>query len=105
MPNEFFQLPAYLIPAKKEVFTLQVSGDSMINVGIFDNDIVIVEKCNTANNGEIVVAMNDENEVTLKRFFKEKDYIRLQPENDYMEPIILKNATILGKAIGLYRKF
>lgn len=76
----------------------------MINVGIFDGDIVIVKKEKTANNGEIVVAMTDENEVTLKRFYKEKDHIRLQPENDYLEPIILKNVTILGKAIGLYRK-
>ena len=76
----------------------------MINVGIYDNDIVIVKKQKVANNGEIVVAMTDENEVTLKRFFKEKDHIRLQPENDYLEPIILNNVTILGKAIGLYRK-
>ena len=105
MPNEYFSLPAYLIPAKKEVFTLNVSGDSMINVGIYDNDIVIVERCNTAKNGEIVVAMNDENEVTLKRFYKEDGYFRLQPENDFMNPIILKSVTILGKAIGLYRKF
>ena len=103
-PNEFFTIPAYLIPNNKEVFSLNVSGDSMINAGIFDNDIVILEKCKTANNGEIVVAMNDDNEVTLKRFYKEKDHIRLQPENDTMAPIILKNATILGKAIGLYRK-
>ena len=105
MPDEYFALPTYLIPQKKEVFTLRVDGDSMINAGIFTNDIVIVERCNTARNGEIVVAMNDENEVTLKTFYKEKDYIRLQPENDYMNPIILKNVTILGKAIGLYRKF
>ena len=70
---------------------------------IFTNDIVIVERCNTARNGEIVVAMNDENEVTLKTFYKEKDYIRLQPENDTMSPIILNNCSILGKAIGLYR--
>lgn len=105
MPDEYFALPTYLIPQKKEVFTLRVDGDSMINAGIFTNDIVIVEKCNTAKNGEIVVAMNDENEVTLKTFYKEKDYIRLQPENDFMNPIILKNVTILGKAIGLYRKF
>lgn len=103
-PNEYFSLPAYLIPNKKEVFTLNVSGDSMINAGIFDNDIVIVQRQNTANNGEIVVAMNDDNEVTLKRFYKEKNYIRLQPENDYMAPIILPNVTILGKAIGLYRQ-
>ena len=105
MPDEYFALPSYLIPQKKEVFTLRVDGDSMINAGIFSNDIVIVEKCNTARNGEIVVAMNDDNEVTLKTFYKEKDYIRLQPENDFMNPIILKNVTILGKAIGLYRKF
>ena len=105
MPDEYFALPSYLIPQKKEVFTLRVDGDSMINAGIFTNDIVIVERCNTAKNGEIVVAMNDENEVTLKTFYKEKDYIRLQPENDFMNPIILKDVTILGKAIGLYRKF
>ena len=77
----------------------------MINAGIFDGDIVIVQKQKIARNGDIVVAMNEDNEVTLKTFYKEKDYIRLQPENDYMEPIILTNATILGKAIGLYRKF
>ena len=103
-PDEFFSLPAYLIPNNKEVFTLLVSGTSMINAGILDGDIVIVERKNTARNGEIVVAMTDENEVTLKTFYKEKDYFRLQPENDTMEPIILKNVTILGKAIGLYRK-
>lgn len=104
-PDEYFSLPAYLLPNNKEVFTLKVSGNSMINVGIFDGDVVIVERKNTARNGEIVVAMTDENEVTLKTFYKEKDYFRLQPENDTMEPIILDNVTILGKAIGLYRKF
>ena len=104
MPNEFFSLPAYLLPKKKEVFVLKVSGISMINAGILDGDMVIVERTNTARNGEIVVAMNDENEVTLKTYYKEKGHIRLQPENDNLEPIILKNVTILGKAIGLYRK-
>lgn len=103
-PNEFFSLPKELIPLKTEVFTLEVNGDSMINIGIYDGDIVIVKRSRTANNGEIVVAMTDENEVTLKRFFKESNHIRLQPENDYLEPIILNNVTILGKAIGLYRK-
>ena len=103
-PNEFFNLPSYLVPNDTEVFTLTVNGDSMINAGIFDDDIVIVKKQKNANNGEIVVAMTDDNEVTLKRFFKEKDHIRLQPENDALEPIILNNVTILGKAIGLYRK-
>lgn len=104
-PNEFFSLPAYLIPSKEEVFTLKVSGESMINAGILDGDIVIVQRQNVARNGDIIVAMTDENEVTLKTFYKEAAYIRLQPENDTMAPIILPNITILGKAIGLYRKF
>lgn len=103
-PNEYFSLPAYLIPNNKEVFTLKVSGESMINVGIFDGDIVIVERQSVARNGDIVVAMNDDNEVTLKTFYKENGYFRLQPENNTMPPIILNNVTILGKAIGLYRK-
>lgn len=103
-PDEYFSLPAYLVPNNKEVFTLLVSGNSMINVGIYDGDIVIVERKNAARNGEIVVAMTDENEVTLKTFYKENNYFRLQPENDTMEPIILNSVTILGKAVGLYRK-
>lgn len=103
-PNEFFSLPAYLIPKNKEVFTLNVCGESMIDAGILDGDIVIVEKCKNAHNGEIVVAMTEDNEVTLKRYYKEKDHFRLQPENKTMEPIILDNVFILGKAIGLYRK-
>ncbi len=103
-PDEYFSLPSYLIPKNKEVFTLNVSGCSMINAGILDGDIVIVERSNNARNGEIVVAMNDENEVTLKTFYKENDHFRLQPENDTMQPIILNNVSILGKAIGLYRK-
>ena len=105
MPDEYFSLPTYLITGKNEVFTLNVSGDSMINVGIYDGDILIVERANTAKNGDTVVAMNDNNEVTVKTFYKEDGYFRLQPENDTMEPIILKECTILGKAIGLYRKF
>lgn len=103
-PNEYFSLPKDLLPRNNDVFTLEVSGDSMINIGIFDGDIVIVKRAKTAENGEIVVAMTDENEVTLKTFYKEKDHFRLQPENDTMDPIILSNVTILGKAIGLYRK-
>lgn len=104
-PNELFKIPTELIPKKKEVFALNVNGDSMINAGIFDNDIVIIEKTNHANNGEIVVAMNDDNEVTIKRFYKENNHFRLQPENDAMEPIFLDSVTILGKLIGLYRQF
>ena len=103
-PDEYFDVPSYLLNPKKETFSLNVSGDSMINVGIHDNDIVLVERTNTARNGEIVVAMNDENEVTVKTFYKEKDHIRLQPENDALQPIILNNVTILGKVVGLYRK-
>ena len=103
-PDEFFTLPASLIPARESIFTLKCSGESMINVGIYDKDIVIVKKQNVAHNGDIVVAMTEDNEVTLKTFYKEADHIRLQPENDTMSPIILQNCTILGVAIGLYRK-
>ena len=92
------------MPKSGEVFTLHVSGESMINRGIFDNDYVIVKRQQNAKNGDIVVAMTDENEVTLKTFYKEKDHIRLQPENDTMAPLIFDNITILGIAIGLYRK-
>ncbi len=105
VPNEYFSVPSNMLPSKKEVFALHVQGSSMINKGIHSDDIVIIERKNTANNGDIVAAMTDENEVTLKTFYKEKDHFRLQPENDTMEPIILDNVTILGKAIGLYRKF
>ena len=104
MPNEFFTIPTNLIPNRKEVFSLRVSGESMINVGIYDGDIIIVQKQVTANNGDTVVAMTEDYGVTVKTFYKESDHIRLQPENDYMEPIILKNCSILGKVIGLYRK-
>lgn len=104
-PNEFFNIPASLVPRKETVFALHVSGESMINKGIFDGDYVIVQKQKVAKNGDVIVAMTMDNEVTLKTFYKEKDCIRLQPENDTMEPIILKNCTILGKAIGLYRRF
>lgn len=104
MPDEYFTLPSYLIPAKKEVFVLRVSGESMINAGIHDNDIVIVQRQQVANNGDIIVAMTEDNEVTLKTFYKEDGYFRLQPENDTMAPIILDRVSIVGKAIGLYRK-
>lgn len=104
-PDEYLSLPANIVNSRKEVFALKVEGSSMINKGIFNGDIVIVERRNTANNGDVVAAMTDENEVTLKSFYKEKDHIRLQPENDTMAPIILDNVKILGKAIGLYRRF
>ena len=82
---------------------LRVQGDSMIEAGILDGDYVIVKQQNDAINGDVVIALID-NEATVKRFFKEKDYIRLQPENQSMEPIIVKDVKILGKVIGLYRK-
>ena len=86
----------------QDIFMLTINGDSMINVGIFDKDIVVVRKQNTAENREIVVALIDDS-ATVKRFFKEKDTIRLQPENNLMKPIYAKNVTILGKVIGLIR--
>ena len=104
-PSEFLTIPTEIIPKKSEVFALNVQGTSMINKGINDGDIVIIKRNNTAENGEIVAAMTSEHEVTLKTFYKEKNHIRLQPENDTMAPIILDNVTILGKAVGLYRKF
>jgi repressor LexA len=104
-PDETFSLPIELVPPRKEVFALEVSGDSMINKHIHDGDIVIVERCKVANNGDIVVAMTSDDEVTLKTFYKDNGYVRLQPENDLYDPIILDNVIILGKAIGLFRKF
>lgn len=103
-PDEFLDLPAHMVKSN-EVFTLDVVGESMINVGIFDGDIVVVEKTTNVRNGDIVVAMTADFEVTLKTYYKEAGYFRLQPENDYMEPIILDEVTILGKATGLYRNF
>ncbi len=103
-PDEYFSLPTYLIPKNSDVFVLKVSGVSMINAGILDGDAIIVKRTKSVRNGEIVVAMTDENEVTLKTYYKEKGHIRLQPENDNLDPIILDHVTILGKAIGLYRK-
>lgn len=86
----------------KQTFMLHVKGDSMINAGIFDGDLILVEQNPTARNGEIIVALIDDS-VTVKRFYKEDGYIRLQPENDALEPIIVDDCQILGKVIGLYR--
>ena len=104
-PDEYLDIPQEIVPKKSEVFALKVDGTSMINKGIRDKDIVIIKRSKEAENGEIIAAMTAENEVTLKTFYKEKNHIRLQPENDSMDPIILDTVTILGKAIGLYRKF
>ncbi|MBO9610325.1 MAG: transcriptional repressor LexA [Paenibacillaceae bacterium] len=100
--EDYFPLPSHFV-GDNQVFMLSVSGESMIEAGIRNGDYVIVKQQNTANNGEIVVAMTDEDEATVKTFYKERDHIRLQPENDAMEPIRLKNVTILGKVIGLFR--
>jgi repressor LexA len=101
--EEYFPLPERLAPADEHVFMLEIMGESMIEAGILDGDYVIVKQQQTANNGDIVVAMTEEDEATCKRFFKEKDFIRLQPENSTMDPIILNNVSILGKVIGVYR--
>jgi repressor lexA len=99
--EEYFPVPAEVVPSG-ESFILNVKGDSMINAGIFDGDRVFVNMCNTAENGEIVVAMIDDS-ATVKRFYKEKDHIRLQPENDTMDPIIVDDCQIIGKVFGIFR--
>lgn len=101
--EEFVPIPSSTASSDDSVFVLVVEGDSMIQAGILDGDMVIVKQQNTANNGEIVVAMTEDDEATVKRFYKEENYIRLQPENETMDPIIVDQVTILGKVIGLYR--
>lgn len=98
----YFPMPVEEMP-NKEVFMLNVKGNSMINIGIHNSDKVIVEKQSTASNGDIVVALVEDS-ATVKTFYKEKGHYRLQPENDDLEPIIVDDVTILGKVIGLYRK-
>jgi repressor LexA len=101
--EEYFPLPLSFAAADENVFMLEIMGDSMIEAGILDGDYVVVKQQRTANNGDIVVAMTEEDEATVKRFFKEKDHFRLQPENSTLAPIILQSVTILGKVIGVYR--
>ena len=97
----YFPIPSELLP-NKEIFMLKVKGDSMIEAGIFNGDQILVEKTNTAENGEIVVALLDDS-ATVKRFYREDGYYRLQPENASMEPIFVDEVQILGKVIGLFR--
>lgn len=99
----YFPLLSEDIP-KSETFMLKVKGESMINAGIFNGDLILVEKQVTAENGEIVVALIDDS-ATVKTFYKEEDHFRLQPENDTMDPIIVDHVEILGKVRGLFRKF
>ena len=100
--TEFFPIPPS-IQDNNDLFMITIRGTSMIKAGIFNGDQVIVRKQSTAKNGDIVIAMNDDNEATCKRFYKEKTRFRLQPENDTMEPIFLDNVKILGKVVGLFR--
>ena len=101
--ESYFPLPTEYAHLDGQIFMLHVVGDSMINAGIFDGDLIIVKQQTTAVNGDIVVAMTEENEVTVKRFYKEDEYFRLQPENDALEPILLKQIEIIGKVIGVFR--
>ena len=101
--QEYFPLPDKYGAAEDELFMLEIMGESMIEAGILDGDYVIVKKTSTAENGEIVVAMTEEDEATVKRFYKEKTHFRLQPENSSMDPILVNQVSILGKVVGLYR--
>lgn len=99
----YFPVPAEFMP-KNQSFMLKVKGESMINAGIYDGDSIIVEQQNTARNGDIVVALIEDS-ATVKTFYKENGHIRLQPENDTMDPIIVPDCTILGKVFGVFRFF
>ena len=101
--TDYFPIPMDFM-LNNDVFILEVKGESMINVGIFEGDWIVVEKKNTARNGEIIVALVDDS-ATVKTFYKEDGHIRLQPENDTMDPIIVPDCKILGKVISLYRRF
>ncbi|WP_085523827.1 transcriptional repressor LexA [Tuberibacillus sp. Marseille-P3662] len=100
--EEYFPVPTSMV-GDDEAFILNVSGESMIDTGILDGDKVIVRQQRIADNGDIIVAMTEEDEATVKRFYKEDGHIRLQPENPNMEPIILNDCVILGKVIGVFR--
>ena len=102
--EDTFTMPLEFVKNKNELFILKISGESMIEAGIYDGDLAIIEKTSSASNGEIVVALI-ENEATIKRFFKEDGHIRLQPENSAMEPIIVSDCQIIGKLVGIYRKY
>ncbi len=99
----FFPIPMELVP-NAETFALKVKGDSMINAGIFNGDSIFVEKCDTAKNGDTVVALVEDS-ATVKTYYKENGHFRLQPENDTMEPIIVDDVKILGKVFGVFRLY
>ncbi len=102
--DSYFPVPAEIVPNGEPSFVLKVKGDSMINVGIFNGDQIFVQQCNTARNGDVIVALIDDS-ATVKTFYKEKDHIRLQPENDDMDPIIVDDCQILGKVFGVFRYY
>lgn len=104
-PNATFHVSASMISGKRTAYVLQVKGNSMIEDGIFDGDFVVIEKTNIAVNGDIVVALVDNNLATLKRFYNENGKIVLKPANAEMEPIYPSSLTIQGKAVGIVRKF
>lgn len=102
--EDHFPLPADFVRADEaDLFFLSIQGDSMVEAGILDGDLVLVQRQQHANNGDIVVALI-EDEATVKRFFKEQDHIRLQPENRFMDPIIVPDCQVLGKVVGLVRR-
>ncbi len=103
--EEYYPIPNDFVDHHDDVFLLRVQGDSMIEAGILDQDFALVEKSSTAENGDIVVALVDGEEATIKRFYHEGDHIRLQPENQAMTPILTTNVTILGRVIGVFRRF
>ena len=102
--EDMFQIPINYVKHNNDLFILKVTGDSMIEAGILDGDLAIIEQKNVATNGDIVVALI-ENEATIKRFFKENGFIRLQPENKNYEPIIVEDCSILGNLVGIYRAY
>ena len=102
--TQYFPVPADIIPKGEPSFVLKVKGDSMINAGILSGDQIFVQMCNTARNGDMVVALVDDS-ATVKTFYKEDGHIRLQPENDTMDPIIVDDCQILGKVYGIFRVF
>jgi len=102
--DSYFPVPAEIVPNGAPSFVLKVKGDSMINAGIFNGDQIFVQQCNTAKNGDTIVALIDDS-ATVKTFYKEKDHIRLQPENDDMDPIIVDDCQILGKVFGVFRYY
>lgn len=99
--ESYFPMPVHMVP-NADTFVLKVKGESMINVGIYDGDSIFVEKCETARNGDTVVALVEDS-ATVKTFYKEDGHYRLQPENDTMEPIIVDECQILGKVFGVFR--